>query len=247
MSIPVYLTHDIDWLNPLHGYSLLKWMTPKRQWLSFGQLLKPDLYLRQIEKVIALEKASLVNSTFFIGATQKSYGRYDIRYTTETTQYKTLLGLLKNEATGLHSVQRFDTGEQVALLGQQTGKKIHGHRSHFLKFDPAVLYPQLLKAGITHDFSIGKARYVELPLKWPTPPEGLTLIPTLLSDNAFFFQPSPVVFDELQKGLDDAVKRNQAFSILLHPENTLLKPELMEYYERILQLCKTYPFNFTTT
>lgn len=255
----IFLTHDIDWLNPAHPYSVLKYaytlINPSYRWLSFRTITQKDALLRNIERLIELEHQLDVSSLFFTGASAKpaSLGRYDIRYSTQSSLFKELIELLEtnSHSIGLHSSYQACEDQLIGTekkeLETYIATNVTTHRSHFLHYDPDKLYAQLGQCGIEYDFGLGKARSVGFVNHFPgkfrpvntraqqTYP--VTCIPLLLMDNVFFFQPRKDVMEQFREALSLLKRSNGSACILFHPENMLLMPELWSYYEEILDIC----------
>lgn len=255
----MYITHDIDWLNPIHPYSLLNYIRSvisSHQWLNANQLLKKDIFLRTIEKVLAIEKEEDVKAVYHIGATnRKQFQRYGIRYNQSDSLYAELVALLKsyNQPIGLHSSYDADEKhlihEEKMNLETSTKKSVLAHRSHFLHSHPQSLYPQLAVSGIRYEFGNGLARQVGLTNNFPgkyKPVDrstgnvmDVTVVPLILVDNIFFVKPYHEVLQSFKDTLHQLKEYNGSACILFHPENMLLKPQLWNYFEEIIHICKT--------
>jgi hypothetical protein len=256
----IYLTHDIDWLNPQHPYSIIKFfrsfLVPGNKWYDFTTLVHKDSLLRNIEKLIRFEVRHNLSSAFFLGANNRllSLGRYDIRYSIKDGLFTELIDLLKQYQipVGLHSSYNASSKRLISCekkrLEQYTDTLIHSHRSHFLNYDPDTLYSQLEVASIKYDFGAGAARAVRLTNHFPgkfkpihaitNQIHNVTCIPLILMDNAFFFHKQKDVMNTVRQTLDLLQESKGSACILFHPENMLLKPELWDYYEEIIHLCK---------
>lgn len=249
----VYLTHDIDWIYPFHIYSIIKAIASPNKWLSFKQVLQSDIYLKNIEKLIAFEKSQNINSIFLVGSNNSAFSlqRYAIRYTNGNIYFKKLIGLLKDNQNeiGLHSEQYIDMRQQISCLERILyDRKLKYHRSHFMKFNPLKIWNELSENKIMIDFSIGSAREVGFLNGIPRHYQAIdflnkkvlatAIVPTILSDNAFFFKDSKSVFASFRETIKKAEEFGAAVAILFHPENMIIKPELWEYYEQIIHICK---------
>ncbi len=242
--VNIYLTHDIDWLNPLHPYAIIKTFLPYRKWLSVEQLRNPNIFLDAIQKMIDLETELNTPGIYLIGATDKNYGRFDLRYNSHAKQYQKLIAILKDQEIGLHSVGN-TIEEQAIKLEGITQKPVHFHRSHFLRFNPDKLYAALERQHIQIDFSIGNIRF---PTYNQTTSQGnVQIIPTILSDNSFFYHPAFMVINTFRKLLKQSMQENNPISILFHPENTILKPELWKYLREIIHICTNENTKFKTS
>ena len=65
-----------------------------------------------------------------------------------------------------------------------------------------------------------------------------TVIPTILSDNAFFFHSKKLVIDQFKTEIKKAKRYGASVAILFHPENFVIKPQLWEYYDEVINICK---------
>ncbi len=236
----IYITHDIDWLNPLHPYSVVKTFTHGKKWIPGSMLFNPNLFLHGIERLLKFNQNQHTNAIWLIGATnQHTFYRKGLRYHSKDSAYAAAITLLKTAEVeiGLHSVSSEPIVEQCNRLTNALGKHINYHRSHYLNFNPKILYPQLHQAGITTDFSTGASRDILLPQQAKNM-EGVTLTPTILFDNIFFFQNPEKVFDQFKQTLLEAQAQQRDVAVLFHPENFIINPKLWEYYEEVLRLVK---------
>lgn len=251
-SFKVYFTHDIDWIYPHHIYSIIKTLLPNKKWLTVSQLFQPTIYLKNIEKLIAFEAKKNVKSIFNVGANDScfSLGRFDIRYTIHNPYYKKLIEILKLHQVeiGLHSEVNFDLNEQIESIKRLSGQKIKFHRSHFFNSN-RILHSKILNdKNIEIDLSIGNAREVGFKTGIPRHYHAIDfinkkvlktkIVPTILSDNAFFFHDKNSVFGQFKNSIKTAKQFGASVAILFHPENIIIKPELWEYYDEIIDICQ---------
>lgn len=254
----IYFTHDIDWINPLHPYSLINYIRSlfvTHPWLSGQQLFKKDIFLETIEKILAIEKQENIQSVFHIGATNgKQLNRFGIRYNQTDKHYGKLVALLNSysQNIGLHSSYHADEQhfihQEKIQLEQFTGKQVLAHRSHFLHSHPQTLYPQLAASGIRYEFGNGLARQVGLKNNFPGKYKPIdhhsgqvmdvTVVPLILVDNVFFVKPYHEVLQSFKDTLHLVKQYNGSACILFHPENMILKPQLWNYFEEIIHICK---------
>ncbi|MES2780142.1 MAG: hypothetical protein V4651_09635 [Bacteroidota bacterium] len=254
----IYITHDIDWLNPLHPYSIVNYIRSvfsSHRWLHVQQFFQKDIFLRTIENILTIERGAGVNAIYHIGATNgKSFQRYGIRYNQSDKLYSALIYLLKsyNQHIGLHS--SYDADEQhliqveKILLEKATTQTVNAHRSHFLHSHTQSLYPQLAQAGIRYEFGNGMAREIGLAGNIPgkyKPYDSIskkildvTIVPLILMDNVFFVRPYHEVIRSFKETLHQVKEYNGSACILFHPENMILKPQLWNYFEEIIHICK---------
>jgi hypothetical protein len=250
--VTVFFTHDIDWIYPFHFYSIIKTISFRNDWIGFSKLFEAEIYLKNIERLIDFEKEQNIKSIFMLGANSSSHSlrRFDIRYTIHNHFFKKLIAILKNHHAeiGLHSQTNFNIGNQLNVLQQIAGKKIAYHRSHFLQFNPLTLWNELDENDVDVDFSIANAREVGFKNGIPRNYKSvnfstqrvlnINVVPTIISDNAFFFQKSEIVFSKFKETLKKAKQYGGSVAVLFHPENMIIKPELWGYYKEIIHICK---------
>ncbi len=237
----IYLTHDIDWLNPLHPYSVIKTITHGKKWINTSQLFNPNIFVDGITQLLALNQAHQTNSIWHIGApSTQAFHRFGLRYNTNSKAYQKVISELLNAKVeiGLHSTTYETINKQAESLTRFTQKPIQYHRSHFLHYNSQTLYSQLAAAGITNDFSLGEARKISLP-KVTSTYENIQLIPTILFDNIFFFEAPETVFEQFKQCLKTAQTQQKDVAILFHPENFLINSALKEYYQETLRIIKS--------
>ncbi|MES2559922.1 MAG: hypothetical protein V4590_09295 [Bacteroidota bacterium] len=254
----IHFTHDIDWLHPFHPYSLVNYIRSlftSRQWLGYNQLFQKDIFLRTINQVLEMEKQAGIKAVYHIGATNGMHlNRYGIRYNQSDALYTELVALLNSyhQHTGLHSSYNADAEQHIHSeklhLEEYTHKPVLAHRSHFLHSHPDTLYPQLEASGIQYEFGNGLAREVGLTNHFPGKYKpvnlplqtvlNVTVIPLILVDNVFFVKPYHEVLRSFKDTLQQLKEYNGSACVLFHPENMLLKPQLWNYFEEIIHICK---------
>lgn len=249
----VYFTHDIDWINPWHPYSLIKKILPFKKWLSVSQIFQRDIYIKNIEKLILMESDHHINSIFMLGANNKKYSlkRFDIRYTINDSLFLELIECLKRNGVlcGVHSQKDIDIENQIVSLERVYGKKISYHRRHYSIFDTLTMWSELANCGIEYDFSLARSHYtgfvsgihrhfkaIDFNLKTV---RDIQVVPTILYDNAFLLYSKELVMDRFKRAVDKANLFGSHFAVLFHPENMLLHPVLWEYYEEVISYCKS--------
>ena len=236
----VHITHDIDWLSPLHPYSVIKTFTHGKKWIKTSQLLNRKIFIEGIERLMQFNQSQNTNSIWLIGAPGKhTFYRKGLRYRFGDRTYNHMVSILKESKVvfGLHSVSSEPINQQFDRLTNVLGKPIDYHRSHYLNFNPTSLYPQLKKATINTDFSTGLSRNICLPKHIP-PIEGVSITPTILFDNVFFFQAPEKVFEQFKQTLHDAKAEQRDVAVLFHPENFIINPALWEFYEEVLKMVR---------
>jgi hypothetical protein len=254
----IHITHDIDWLNPYHPYSfanVLRSLAGNHSWLTLKQVLRKDVFVRNIEQLLNLETELGIKAIYCIGATSgQQLGRYDIRYSLDGEKTAEIISMIrqKNQIIGLqssyHAHQKKSLKQQLSNLESATTQKVNIHRSHYLHAPPAILYPQLHRAGIQYDIGYGTARKVGFKNGFPgkfkpiDPDSGkltdLTVIPLILMDNIFFYTKYSEVIKQFRLTLQQLKNYNGSACISFHPENMLLKPQLYHYFEEIIHICK---------
>ncbi|MES2691520.1 MAG: hypothetical protein V4658_14015 [Bacteroidota bacterium] len=235
----LFITHDIDWISPLHPYSLAKVFTHGKKWIGLSKVIQPDIFIRHIEKLVSFNQSHQVNAIWLSGAPQKhSFQKFGLRYTADCPSYKTALNMLLEAGCeiGLHSVNTESFARQTIALSELTRQPIHYHRSHYLKFDENSLFKNLQQQHIKTDFSLGNARKIDLPSQMPVITYGINCVPTLLFDNAFFFNDPKDVLHQFKQKINEANMLKQDVAILFHPENFAVNPALWDYYEEVISI-----------
>lgn len=237
----IFFTHDIDWISPLHPLSVAKTFTHGSKWLKFGNLFRPHLFIRQIEVLNRFDLDQGLSPVWLTGAPHRhSFRKYGLRYTIHCPLYRKALGLLIESGSeiGLHSVSSEPFARQAETLTRITGKPLHYHRSHYLRFNEKALLADLRQQNIRTDFSFGSARNVAIPENLPRITGGIRCVPTVLFDNAFFFHKPELVLQQFGSVLQEAQHRGLDTAILFHPENFAVNPALWDHYREVIKLVK---------
>ena len=237
----LFITHDIDWISPLHPYSVAKAFTHGNKWIGLSKIIQPDIFIRHIEKLLSFNQSHYVNPVWLSGAPQKhSFQKFGLRYTADCPSYKKAINLLLEAGSeiGLHSVNTESLARQATALCELTMQPIHYHRSHYLKFDENSLFKNLHQQNIRTDFSLGNARRVDMPSQMPVITYGVNCVPTLLFDNAFFFNDPREVLQQFKQKIKEAAVQKQDVALLFHPENFAVNPALWDYYEEVISIVK---------
>jgi hypothetical protein len=254
----IHITHDIDWINPRHPYSfanVLRSALGKHAWLTLKQTLAKNTFVKNIEQLIELEKQLDVQAIYCIGAmTGTQLGRYDIRYSINGRLTKKVIEMIlsRQHTIGLqssyHAFEKKSLVEESHQLNAATHETTVIHRCHYLNAPPSMLYPQLEEAGLKYELGFGSSRQIGLKNQFPgkfkpiDPVTGIsydvTVIPLVLMDNAFFYAPYHEVLKSFRNTLHQLKNYNGSACISFHPENMLLKPQLYNYFEEIIHICK---------
>lgn len=233
----IFITHDIDWISPLHPFSIAKSFTHGDKWLKLNKVFQHDIFIKHIDKLIRFNEQHHVYAIWLTGAPQRhSFQKFGLRYTADCPTYSKVINKLKEAdcEIGLHSVNTELFSHQFNALSNLTQRPVKYHRSHFLKYDEKLLYTNLHQHGIKTDFSLGNARKIEIPTNIPHITYGANCVPTVLFDNAFFFNEPATVFTRFKQVLVEAQAAGMDIAILFHPENFAVKPELWDYYEEVI-------------
>jgi len=200
--------------------------------------MHPTIFLDSIESVCKQNAQENINPVWLIGAASAhTLNRYGIRYTIHSANYPLLIQLLKRWgcAIGLQGIVEEKLNTQVIQLKSFTGQNVLYHRLHFLK-QYNGLENDLAQANIKVDFSFGKAREVHLADSDSN--TEVKFVPTLLFDNAFFFNKPEEVFSTFSTELRKAIATNKDVAICFHPENFLILPALREYYQEVIRISR---------
>ena len=236
----IYVTHDIDWISPLHPFSIAKAFTHGNKWLSLDKIAQPGIFVKNIYKLIEFNQANHINAIWLVGAPMlNSYQKKGLRYTFSCKSYRSVVKTLVNQHVkiGLHSVSSEDISKQFQALQSLVPSPIKFHRSHYLKFDTNKLFPRLHQHRIDIDFSLEHTKLIELP-EQPPISYGVNCVPTILFDNYFFFKDADTAFKQFETTLQLAKTKHQDVAILFHPENFAVNPKLWQYYKEVLQIAK---------
>jgi hypothetical protein len=254
----IHITHDIDWLNPHHPYSLVKSLRAtlsKHPWLSLKQVVQQDILLRNIEQLLSLEKELDIQAIYCLGSSSGlQMGRYDIRYSSHSrmfNEFKTMLNTYI-QTIALHSsidaAQTNQLAYEISSLQLHSKQPVPIQRCHYLKHSTPAFYQMLAQKGIRYDIGYGRAQTVGLLNHFPGKfkpidpisllPIDITIIPLILLDNVFFKQSYHEVITAFRKTLDTLKQYNGSACLLFHPENMLVKPQLYSYFEEIIHICK---------
>jgi hypothetical protein len=249
----IYITHDVDWLNPLHPYSLLnsfRSLLGKHKWFSLKRLFDQKLFLNNIEQLLQLERSLDIQAIYCIGAsTASTFGRHSIRYQPGSVLYSNLIQLLHkyNMLVGLHSSQHaIEHGTiplEQKLLTSYWGKNIPFHRAHYIPHLSTEDYTDLKSAGFSYDLGLGSSSSIGINISAPLKikqleSQPIEIVPMILMDNVFFKRPYHEVMTAFKSSLLNIKNNNGSACIAFHPENMLLQPQLYSYFEEIIHLCK---------
>lgn len=270
-GIKIYLTHDVDipwkkwniksairtigsWL--IHYKKLQLW--PLIQWLGIYKWNPYDTF----EWMIALESdvkdklGEYCEDIYFVIGTKKADALTE-SYIADKKMFK-LMHLLKNSASriGLHI--SYNTGkdnskenivEEKENLESVSGEKIEVNRYHYLRALGMDSFRNLIKAGITEDFTMGFADYAGFRLgtaqcvNWIDPEElevtGLKLHPLTVMEGSLsgYMKLNEREAYEYTKALFDKVQNyGGEFTILFHNSSFKIPgcDWMQSFYEKIL-------------
>ncbi len=238
----LFITHDIDWVSPLHPYSFVKVVTHGKKWIGLNKVIQPNLFIHQIEKLIEYNQINNINAIWLCGASEHSYKQHGLRYASGNKKYQQIIRKLikANVEIGLHSVSDESFTNQVNQLSRSTVRAINYHRSHNLKFNEAELISQLSTHHIGYDFSYGHARKFDAIISPPPNKSATHFVPTILFDNAFFYNKPEDVIHHAVKKIEQAIRNNEDVAILFHPENFAVMPVLWDYYQEVITIANSY-------
>ena len=234
----IHITHDIDWINPLHPYSIIKSLTHADYWINISRLFKRDIFLNQLTKLIQTNQTLNINPTYFIGSPTHAFGRFDLRYTIHDSKYTELLAILKYQQIGLHSDTHQPISAQHNLLQNLTNQHISQHRSHYLQHNILQLTTELQPDKIKMDYSRGKAKKVAYLIDQTI--NNIQYIPTILFDNIFFAESEISIWEKFNRVLAQLANNRTSAAILFHPENMIIQPKLELHYHHAIQLIQKH-------
>lgn len=239
----LYLTHDIDWLNPQHPISVAKTCLGK-PWLSLKQLMQHDVLLKHIETIIKTEKQHHIQAIYLIGVQSvlNTYSRYGIRYSFKSALLKELISLLKSAdlSIGLHVNHTETITWQLEQFEKLTGTTPKYIRNHYFHTNDAQNLTLLRAKGVTIDFSLGNP--LTVGYTQPDPNAIITQVPTILSDNNYIrLKNDSYIHQSFRDTLARIQAENLDGSILFHPENLLIYPQLNPHFENVISLMSQTP------
>jgi len=240
----IWVTHDVDWVDPWHPYSLLKVFT-SRPWIKRDQIKNREIFLEKSQGILEVEKEFQVDSIWFSAGSKRTFGRYDIRYESGGEHHLKLLQLIKsyNQTNGLHSsphgIKKGEIIYEAERLSELTGQPVKFHRSHYLKSLSSTDYISFAQAGIQYDMSLGYARKTGFRNHYPgmLNNNGVYVVPMILMDNAFFYKSETEVLTAFKETLSTLKKHQGSACICFHPENIAIKPGLLQSIREIIKIC----------
>lgn len=221
---------------------MVKAMVYGKKWIKPNQLLNPNLFEEQMEKLHQTNTTLKLDAIWLIGATQTStFKKFGLRYNIHSKSYKRTIQFLQQQQVkiGLHSVALEPVSKQCNTLSQLIHQPISYHRSHYLKFTPENLFPALQRNHITIDFSLGHARKVFIP-EQPMITHGISCVPTVLFDNSFFFDSPQNIYHQFTQVCEQAATHNTPIALLFHPENFAVNPQLWDHYHRVVDIGRSF-------
>lgn len=245
------VTHDIDWLDPWHPYSLLnsfRSLLSGHKWLSFTNILNRQRFADQIAQLTEFEKESGIRSVYLFSGNNSSYRRFDIRYTLDATFTRQAIQQVigSGHTIGLQTTAR-DLAQHHLMdvrhqLESVTGARIRFHRSHYLTYNPQTL-DQVNNASLTYDLGFGNARkpgsishyfgpFIE------NPNQSLIRIPMVITDNAFFVRDAASLLKEFREMIPIILRQKGLVNMNFHPENMLIQPALFQHFREIIHICE---------
>jgi hypothetical protein len=218
--------------------SLAKTLSGKK-WLNTRQLFTRDIFLKQIESTLQLNRSHNIDAVFLFGI-QKSLNTYRkgaLRYSFDSAFVKELAPLIKDNKTGIHVNQIESISFQIEQFEALTGYKPEYMRTHYFGSLSHSQLDELNHFGVKTDFSGGNTTYVGYTA--PRKDNRMKQICTLLSDNNFVrLNNDDKVWSLFEETLRDERVNTNGGAILFHPENFLVYPDFTEKYLKAIELIK---------
>ena len=259
----VFLTHDVDQVNPLQPMGLAGQVVRLGRGLLRGDATTARRLVRWIssagrfaetyEQIMCLEREAGAVATYFFMAGPYSFRRYGSR-SGRGRRLRRLAGLVRQygHRVGLHgcvySLAQRDYDRQRRDLEVAAGCQITWHRNHYLVFDSRVSSGLLESAGFRVDTTCGfhDANGFRAGVAHPYPlwdwrreaATGLTEIPLVFMDVAGDLA-SDTMWRELYDRLDAAVSMGGAIAILFHVDNFVIAPKGFHRYAELLGYLKS--------
>jgi hypothetical protein len=229
-KLTIFLTHDVDRVNPYEPVGLLRrLLVPTRgvsngfsarfkdfvQWLKNG-----DEFLNVYKTIMQKESDAGAIATYFFMSGPYSFRKIGAR-TGWCINNKRLHDILQladhhHHRVGIHgcaySLLKNDYARQRSEMSKTIGREVFWHRNHYLVWDPQKSPGALKEAGIKFDSSLGfnTAQGFRRGLAWPfeiwdmvgDQPSGVIEIPLVFMDSATFNESKNFVWKELDRQLD---------------------------------------------
>jgi len=258
-SLRVVITHDVDWVTPFGLISVVKSIIRRKvdgrpAWLPPRDVIKPSLFLKNLERLLELELRLGVHPWFFMFGGTGDLGLHSNSYGKRSTFARRYISLIQEAGgeIGLHGSyrarERDSYAREAAVLSEMTRRPVIAHRNHYLRFDPRRLWSQLEDARITVDFSLcfRKRMGFRVPVTGPFHPFDWTTnrgsnvwaIPTVAMDRVWWPDRQREVLSNLRQLLANARAVGGAVAVLIHPEILVLDPRWYVLFEEIVSVCR---------
>jgi len=257
-ELRVIVTHDVDRVTPSEPASILKAISRyvgahPASWLRFSEVVKPRLFLRNLERMLDLELRYGVRPWFFMLAGHYGFSRYSNRYGIRWRLARETIRLIK-EAGGeiglhgsYHARERDSYRAEASLLTEMTGRPVIAHRNHYLRFDSRKIWSQLERASIRFDFSLGLTTGMgfRVPISGPFHPYDweaaktslVEAVPTIAMDKPWWPDRQEEVLDELKVLLRAAREVGGVVAILTHPEMAAVDRRWFDFMTAVFEFC----------
>jgi hypothetical protein len=257
----VIFTHDVDMVTGFEPQcimrSLLKrhFLQRKKTWLSLRQCFMPRELLRNLERLLEIERKNSIRAWYHIAAGRYGLYRHSSFYNANWLIARSFIQKIKDAGghVGLHGSfgarEKDSYKDEANRLRQVSGMQIIAHRNHYLRFDPVRLWGQLERAGIHIDSSIGfgKKTGFRAGTSRPYHPYDLlneqkstvTEIPLVFMDAVNHLSNLDVAFSNLKNVINSAQRMNGCIALLFHPENMAMDERWYIFYQRVIEHCQS--------
>ena len=272
-NLTVYLTHDVDRVNPLDPVGLLRRLIvstrgiPQNITSRIGDLFRwirnSHQFLYAFRSIMQMEHETGAIATYFLMS-----GPYSFRKTGSRTgnclMNKRLAKLVKladqyGHRIGLHgcaySLEQLDYRRQREALSRATGHEITWHRNHYLVWDPEVSPRVLKEAGLRVDSTLGfnTTQAFRTGLAWAhelwdleaDAPSGMIEIPMVFMDAAGIIIQQGSTWDGLYAQLERSSAVGGEVAINFHLEYFVGHPHVTHGYKGLLDWLRSRGANLS--
>jgi hypothetical protein len=254
----VLVTHDVDRTTPWEATALLKRLGPPGAGGARSPLGSIPNFRRAIEKtvddLVRFETDNEIGAIYFFLSGPYSLARHGSRTSVTFRSSRAILRAVQAAGmeVGLHGSyyanDRRSYADECARLADAAGVAILHHRNHYLRYDPAALWGELVKAGIAFDHSAGFAAGWGFRTGTCVPYPAYDLaahavsrvieVPMVLMDGTWSETHDAGTLAAIRASLETVRRHRGCVSINFHPESLATVPTTWEYFRRIVQMCK---------
>jgi hypothetical protein len=255
----ILIAHDVDRTTAMEPFSLINSLARscglrRSSWWPLRTSLSRMSLVRNLERILELEKARGIGAHYFMLAGPFGFGRYSSRTDARWFSARETARLIQaaGMSIGLHGsfAARDVSGYKIEKdsLEQNLGCAVTCHRNHYLRFDPISLYSQLEEAGIRYDWSVGFVTRIGFRAGTAQCYQAFDLgqgrisavrsVPQLFMDTVLQSHEPAEVLTQLRSALAMVRDTRGCVCFVFHPETFLLDPRAWPLFEDILQMCE---------